>query len=157
MIEIHLTVGASRHQAAQRLEHEWGGPDIRMRDRVYRLCDCEILVADDNKGLLAYDLCDRPMAELVALSAFEPHRGIGTALLNDLVRRLRADGFATIRVGTTNDNLDALRFYQRRGFRMATLRSNAVADARRVKPSIPQSGAYGLPIRDEIDLILDLG
>jgi hypothetical protein len=36
------------------------------------------------------------------------------------------------------------------------LRPNAVADARRVKPSIPQSGAYGLPIRDEIDLILDL-
>jgi GNAT superfamily N-acetyltransferase len=156
MIEIHLTVGASRHQAAQRLEHEWGGPDIRMRDRVYRLSECEILVAGDNKGLLAYDLCDHPTAELVALNAFEPRRGIGTALLDDLVRRLQADGFETIRVGTTNDNLDALRFYQRRGFCMAALRPNAVADVRRVKPSIPQSGAYGLPIRDEIDLVLDL-
>jgi hypothetical protein len=55
------------------------------------------------------------------------------------------------------DNLDALRFYQRRGFRMAALRSCAVERARKLKPSIPEFGAYGLPMRDEIDLILNLG
>ena len=39
---------------------------------------------------------------------------------------------------TTSDNLVALRFYQRAGFRMAELRPGAVDAARaRLKPSIP--------------------
>jgi ribosomal protein S18 acetylase RimI-like enzyme len=54
---------------------------------------------------------------------------------------------------TTNDNLDALRFYQRRGFRLAELYPGAVQDARvRLKPEIPASGNHGIPIRDEIVL-----
>jgi hypothetical protein len=56
---------------------------------------------------------------------------------------------------TTNDNLDALRFYQRRGFRLAKLRRGAVDAARsRLKPTIPEVGSFGIPIRDEIVLEL---
>ena len=56
----------------------------------------------------------------------------------------------------TNANLPALRFYQRRGFRV---RPGAVDAARKLKPSIPTSGAHGIPIHDELDLcrILDAG
>ena len=54
---------------------------------------------------------------------------------------------------TTNDNVDALRFYQRRGFRLVALRPGAVDDARaRHKPAIPGTGAHGIPLRDELDL-----
>jgi hypothetical protein len=54
---------------------------------------------------------------------------------------------------TTNDNLDALRFYQRRGFRITEVRLGAVDEARRtLKPGIPAIGASGIPIRDEIVL-----
>ena len=54
---------------------------------------------------------------------------------------------------TTNDNLDALRFYQRRGFRVADVRPGALDDARRsLKPTIPEVGRFGIPIRDEIIL-----
>jgi len=59
-------------------------------------------------------------------------------------------------VTTTNDNLDALRFYQRRGFRLVALRPGAVDGARGPKPSLPQIGAYGIPLHDEIELRLDL-
>jgi hypothetical protein len=56
---------------------------------------------------------------------------------------------------TTNDNLDALRFYQRRGFRISAVRPRAVERARAtLKPEIPEVGAYGIPVRDEIDLEL---
>jgi ribosomal protein S18 acetylase RimI-like enzyme len=58
---------------------------------------------------------------------------------------------------TTNDNLDALRFYQRRGFRIVGIRPGAIDDARRVlKPQLPATGSYGIPMRDEIDLERDL-
>jgi hypothetical protein len=55
---------------------------------------------------------------------------------------------------TTNDNVDALRFYQRRGFRLAGLNPGAVDGARAtLKPEIPVVGAHGIPLRDE--LVLD--
>jgi hypothetical protein len=59
---------------------------------------------------------------------------------------------------TTNDNVDALRFYQRRGFRLGALRPGAVDEARRTrKPEIPEIGDHGIPLRDEIELELLLG
>ena len=58
---------------------------------------------------------------------------------------------------TTNDNLDALRFYQRRGFRLAELRPGAVDRAReRLKPEIPRTGEHGIPLRDELVLEMAL-
>jgi hypothetical protein len=70
---------------------------------------------------------------------------------------VRAAGLSRIWVVTTNDNLDALRFYQRRGFRLLALRPAAVDAARRsLKPSIGTVGSYGIPLRDELELVLDL-
>ena len=54
---------------------------------------------------------------------------------------------------TTNDNVDALRFYQRRGFRLTELQAGAVDVSRAtLKPSIPEVGDHGIPIRDELVL-----
>ena len=57
---------------------------------------------------------------------------------------------------TTNDNLDALRLYQRHGFRLVQVHPGAVDLARQAKPSIPEVGAYGIPLRDELILERDL-
>jgi ribosomal protein S18 acetylase RimI-like enzyme len=57
---------------------------------------------------------------------------------------------------TTNDNLDALRFYQRRGFELVAVHRDFREVARRLKPSIPLEGNFGIPIRDEIELELRL-
>ena len=51
-----------------------------------------------------------------------------------------------VRFTTTNDNVDALRFYQRRGFRLAELRPRAVDQAREQRPEIPRVGDYGIPL-----------
>jgi hypothetical protein len=53
---------------------------------------------------------------------------------------------------TTNDNLHALGFYQKRGFRLVAVHSNALAASRKIKPSIPDFGMHGIPLRDEIEL-----
>jgi hypothetical protein len=50
---------------------------------------------------------------------------------------------------TTNDNVDALRFYQRYGFCLAAVHRGAVDRSRaRLKPEIPPVGAYGIPLCD---------
>jgi hypothetical protein len=58
---------------------------------------------------------------------------------------------------TTNNKLSALRFYLRCGFRLIQVRLGAVDDARRLKPSIPTVGEYGIPMHDELDLCRALG
>jgi ribosomal protein S18 acetylase RimI-like enzyme len=61
-----------------------------------------------------------------------------------------------VHVTTTNDNTRALRFYQRAGFDLTALRPGAVAEARKSKPEIPEVGEDGIPIRDELELTMEL-
>ena len=91
--------------------------------------------------------------EILTLHAAERFRGTGSALV-EAVERLAADeGCSRLWVITTNDNTDALRFYQRRGFRLAALHRGAVDESRaRVKPEIPRIGDHGIDLRDELEL-----
>ena len=102
-------------------------------------------------GIVTY----RPLGdavELAILASSVPGAGIGSALVDAV--RVHV-GSRALRVVTTNDNLDALRFYQRRGFRLVELRPGAVAATRRtLKPEIAPIGASGIPIRDELELEL---
>jgi GNAT superfamily N-acetyltransferase len=94
--------------------------------------------------------------ELVSIVAIEEGVGVGRALL-DAVRELAiASGCSRLWLITTNDNLRALRFYQRFGFDLAVLHHGAVAHARRLKPSIPQRGNDGIPIAHELELRMEL-
>ena len=57
---------------------------------------------------------------------------------------------------TTNDNIQALRFYQRRGFELVAVHRDAIKESRKLKPEIPEVGMHGIPLRDEIELELKL-
>ena len=99
-------------------------------------------------GLLMYVATDGG-TEIVVLVAGDRRRGVGTALLD----ALRSAVGGPIRVVTTNDNVDALRFYQRRGFRLLAVRPGAVDETRRRwKPHLPAHGDHGIPLRDELEL-----
>jgi ribosomal protein S18 acetylase RimI-like enzyme len=107
-------------------------------------------------GLLTYRRESASECELAFFAVTERHRGIGTALLEALVDAV--SDCERIWLVTTNDNLEALRFYQRRGFALTALRPGAVDEARaRLKPSIGATGAFGIPLRDELELELRLG
>lgn len=106
-------------------------------------------------GFATYQL-DGTECELAVLVACQQGRGVGTALVEAV--RGAAAGCTRLWVVTTNDNLDALRFYQRRGFRLAALRPGAVDETRRtLKPQIGLTGEHGIPLRDELELELLLG
>jgi ribosomal protein S18 acetylase RimI-like enzyme len=84
-------------------------------------------------------------------------RGVGSALLAAAEAALARSGVVRAWLVTTNDNLAALRFYQRRGWRLAALHPGAVDVARlTVKPGIPPVGDHGLPIHDELVLHKEL-
>ena len=115
-----------------------------------------IAIAENCRGLATYRrLC--PDTELVTLDADPTGVGTGAALIEALVAELRADACERLWLTTTSDKLSALRFYLRRGFRLIQVRLGAVDDARRLKPSIPTVGEYGIPMHDELDLCRLLG
>ena len=95
--------------------------------------------------------------ELVAITVEPRREGIGSRLMDHVISCAREAGCARVWLTTTNDNLDALRFYQRRGFQLFALRPGVVVEARRtMKPDLPATGAYDIPMRDELDLELSL-
>lgn len=127
----------------------------RMQARLGELIDalaCPGLVAEEDGqpvGLLTYR-DDAGDVEIAYLQAAVTGRGIGTGLVEAVAERTGAPRLWLV---TTNDNVDALRFYQRRGFTIAEVRPGAVLEARRtLKPSIPEVGYHGIPIRDELVL-----
>jgi GNAT superfamily N-acetyltransferase len=137
---------------AERMVAGFGG---RMQARLGAVVDalsCDglvALVAGEPAGILTYRL-EEEAVEIVYIESAVRFAGVGTALLEALADEVGAHRLWLV---TTNDNLDALRFYQRRGFRIVEVRPGAVDEARRtLKPSIPLLGDHGIAIRDEIVL-----
>lgn len=102
-------------------------------------------------GLVTYVLRDTE-CEILSLDSAAEGQGIGSALI-EAVRKFAADNDARrLWLITTNDNINALRFYQSRGFELVKIHRHAVNESRKIKASIPLLGDYGIPIRDEIEL-----
>jgi GNAT superfamily N-acetyltransferase len=118
------------------LDERWGADGrVVVHGELFDACSLPALVPGKQAGLATYQVRqtgDRAVAELITLDAVTIKQGIGTALIEALISRLRAEGASVLRVTTTNDNLDALRFYQPRGFRIIAVRSGAVDESRRV-------------------------
>lgn len=111
---------------------------------------------DEVVGVLTYDIVDKD-CEILTMRASGQWGGVGTALVDRVVEVARAQGCSRLWLVTTNDNVDALRFYQRRGFRLTAVRCGAVDEARRtLTPQIPEVGNYGIPLRDEIEFERDI-
>ena len=106
-------------------------------------------------GLATYRI-EGSDCEVVTIDAFPQGSGAGTALIDAVARAAREAGCGRLWLITTNDNLRALRFYQRRGFRLAALHRDALDRSRELKPSIPEIGLDGIPLRDELELELRL-
>jgi ribosomal protein S18 acetylase RimI-like enzyme len=136
------------------LERDWGGSTIVVHGDEIDLLAYPAVIAGERDGIAIFR--EEHAAELLLLSAFTKGVGIGSALLEAVIADLRERGAQSLRVTTTNDNLDALRFYQRRGFRLVELRPGGVNAARRRKPAIPEVGEYGIPLTDELDLVIRL-
>lgn len=141
------------------LRASWGSTRMASRGRLIEVTELPGFVAqagDRWLGYAAYHIIGNEL-EIAVLESPAPGRGAGSALVARCVQVARDDGLRSVWLITTNDNLHALRFYQRRGFVLVALHRDAVTDARdRLKPEIGLTGLDGIPIRDELELELPI-
>jgi ribosomal protein S18 acetylase RimI-like enzyme len=156
---VRPLTGDDRAWARSYLIEHWGGDTMAVEGELFRPHEHDGFIATldgERAGLVTYRAHDDASVEVTSLTAWPQWRGVGTVLLEAVAEAGRATGGVRLWLVTTNDNLDALRFYQRRGLRLAALRPGAVEEARRLKPTIPQFGDTGIAIRDELVLEMPL-
>ena len=140
------------------VEVNWGSRKVVSRARVHYPEKLEGFVAIKDRnpvGLVTYRI-ENGECEVVTINSDISSLGIGSALLDAVKKVAASAGCRRLWLITTNDNLPALRFYQKRGFRLAALYPNALERSRELKPEIPFVGRDGIPLRDEIELEIPL-
>ena len=147
-----------RNWIAQFLDEYWGSTRIVSRGQVYLahlLPGFVALVDEAHAGLVTYrfgaDDC-----EIVTFNSLQEGLGIGTALIEAVKEVASEEDCRRLWLITTNDNMQALRFYQKRGFHLVAVYPSALDESRKIKPEIPLFGKDGIPLRDEIELELPL-
>jgi len=136
------------------IQDQWGSNRVVSKGRMFDPSELEgfAAVADEKVvGLVTFRV-ERDECEVVTLNSLSEGTGTGSSLLNavrDTAIKARCRRLWLI---TTNDNLSALRFYQKWGLRITAIYPNALERSRMLKPEIPLLGKEGIPIRDEIEL-----
>jgi GNAT superfamily N-acetyltransferase len=140
------------------VESRWGSGIVVAKGRVIKPVELEGFAAFKGKnplGLLTYRI-EGLDCEIVTIDSDIENVGIGTALIDAVRKKAKAKGCRRLWLVTTNDNVKALGFYQKRGFQITAVYPNAVEKARKLKPQIPIKAANGILIRDELELELEL-
>lgn len=153
-IEIRNSTSEDRDWITDILLDNWASNIIVTRGISYEADLLPGIIAEVNGkplGLLTYSIRDNEL-EIVTMNAIEKGKGIGSALLDKIEKMAEKKKCKRIWLITTNDNIDAIRFYQRRGFEIAFVHRYAIEESRKIKPQLPFVGKYGIPIRDEIEM-----
>lgn len=132
----------------------WGEAIMVIHGDVFHIADLQglkVVIEDQIVGILHYQIRYRE-CEILTLASLVEGQGIGSALLREIETIAQAAGCEKLSLITTNDNLHALGFYQRRGFHLAALYPGQLTRSREIKPSIPFVGDHNIPIRDELKL-----
>ncbi len=140
------------------MREHWGDEAMVDRERVFYPAENPAFIAEDGGdvvGVVTYEMRNDD-CEVTSLNSLRREQGIGGALMEAVIAEAKAQGCRRVWLLTTNDNLVGLKFYQKRGFRLAALYPGAIDTARALKPGISLVGESGIPIRDELELELAL-
>jgi ribosomal protein S18 acetylase RimI-like enzyme len=136
----------------------WAGDFMVIRGKAYQLEELSGYIAELNNkkvGLITFKVTGREL-EITSLNSLLEKKGVGTALVNKVVNLAKTRRLKNIRLITTNDNLNALGFWQKRGFRLFRAYPDSLEIARKLKPALPFVGENDIPLRDEIELEMKL-
>jgi ribosomal protein S18 acetylase RimI-like enzyme len=143
-----------RDWATRLLEEHWGSATVVTRGRVLhsdKLPGFAAMRGNESIGLITYQI-DSDECEIVSLNSLAEGIGIGSALIDAVKDTALSEKCRRLWLITTNDNLAALRFYQKRGFALVAIYRDALEKSRQLKPGVPLIGMEGIPLRDEIEL-----
>jgi len=153
-VQIRAIDQGDRDGLVSFFQTRWGSPQMVYGQTVF---DCHLLPGyiatrqDQVVGVITYEM-QTDQCQIVSLDSLEEGQGIGTALLHAVEKTARQQGADRVWLLTTNDNLNALRYYQKRSYELVQIHRRAVEQARQIKPEIPLVGDEGIPLRDEIEL-----
>jgi len=136
------------------LKEWWEGPIIVTRGRVHQgdeLPGFITVYGGKREGLITYEIVG-DKCEIVSMNSLAEGKGVGSALIDAVKGAAKKAGCKRLWLITSNDNTKAIRFWQKRGFRLAAVYPGAIDRLRKLKPEIPLTGNDGIPIRDEIEL-----
>ena len=142
-----------RKWVKERTELLFGGDFVVSREEVHDPHQLPGFIATEGPervGLATFHIYGLE-CELVTIDSLCQFMGIGTLLLEKVEETARREGCTKVWTITTNDNLDAQRFFQNRGYHMSQVRLGGMTKIRLLKPNVPRIGCYGIPIRDEIE------
>jgi len=139
---------------------EWHGTDMLLRGEVIDMTKVDgfVWMEQDGvtiRGLVTY-IVRGGVCEITSLDSKCENRGVGTALVELVKAKARELGCVRLQLITTNDNINAIRFYQKRGFDLVGVNLGAVDRARALKSEIPLTGQNDIPIRHEIEFAMEL-
>jgi DNA-3-methyladenine glycosylase I len=152
--QIRPLTPSDRDWVSRVMVTEWGAEVVVVHRETFHPADLPgfaAFVGKEPVGLLTYNISGKE-CEIVTLNSWYEELGVGTELIEAARHVAGRAGCRRLFLVTTNNNLYALRFYQKRGFVLSTVRINAIAESRKLKPHIPLLDDDGLPIRDEIEL-----
>ncbi|MGH9314263.1 MAG: GNAT family N-acetyltransferase [Vicinamibacterales bacterium] len=150
---VRDATAADRAAAIALIRRDFGQTSIVSFGEPVSLDGAPILAASmkgELAGALAYRLL--PDALQILALATDPmwqRTGVGGHLVAEAEAVARSRGLGRIILATTNDNLPALYFYQRRNYLVTALVPGAILPHLKVSSS---GGFGGIPIRDEIRL-----
>lgn len=157
-MNIKIISSENRRQINDFISSHWFSTDMVVKGE---LVDMTVLdgfaVYDDGTviGLVTYRIKSNE-CEIMSLDSLREKQAIGTALVDKVIEIAREKKCTKIKLVTTNDNINAIRFYQKRGFDIVNLYRNALNVSRKLKPSIPLLGDFDIPIKHEIEFEMDL-
>jgi GNAT superfamily N-acetyltransferase len=140
------------------LTEYWRSSKVISRGKIFFATSLPGFIAILNgqrSGSITYHI-DSGHCEIVTLNSQVEGIGIGSRLIEAVTEIAIASGCCRVWLITTNDNLNALKFYQKRGFHLVAVHPNALEESRRLKPGISEVGLEGIPLRDEIELELPI-
>ena len=157
-LAIRPATSADADWIRQHVTEQWHAETVVAHDEVFYPHQLPGFIASwdgDPVGLVTYRI-DGNGCEIVTIDSRRPNSGIGTALIDAVRDVAESAGCRKLWLLTTNDNLPALGFYQKRGFSLVQVHVGAATRARQLKPSIPLLGFQGIPVRDDIELEMPL-
>ncbi len=151
---------ASDKAVIEAVLHSWGGDFVVSRGRKSYPQNSPGFIAigadGSYEGLISFEKRPGNEAEITLFEAVQQGQGTGRKLMKAALKHLKKSGFRKAYVISTNNNIQAFKFYQQSGFRPVAVYPDAMKTARRLKPSIPKICSNGLPINDEILYELNL-
>ena len=140
------------------LRENWDSAVMVTRGKIHQADELPGFIAIHNgkpAGLITYDIVGG-QCEITSMNSLVEGQGIGSSLVDAVKETAASAGCQRLWLITTNDNSAALRFWQKRDFKLVAVYPDAVEQSRRIKPEIPLTGNDVIPIRDEIELEMTL-